>query len=85
MPAQVGTDPSAFEEILRKARAEYGYIDILFQTNPELIKLLTEAVEGNYPASKFNSLLTSTQWFISNGAAISARIFSKNQYLSLMT
>lgn len=76
--------PTTFEGILAKARAEYGYIDILFQTNPELIKLLTEAVEGNYPPSKFNSLLTGTQWFISNGAAISARIFSKNQYLSLI-
>ncbi len=33
MPAQVGTDPSAFEEILRLARAKYGYIDVVFQTD----------------------------------------------------
>lgn len=84
MPAQVGTDPSAFEEILRLARAKYGYIDILFQTNPELIKFLTQAINEKWEAPEFQTRLTNTQWFISNGATISARIFSKNQYLSLI-
>ena len=84
MPAQVGTDPSAFEEILRLARAKYGYIDILFQTNPELIKFLTQAINEKWEAPEFQTRLTNTQWFISNGASISARIFSKNQYNSLI-
>ena len=84
MPAQVGTDPSAFEEILRLARAKYGYIDILFQTNPELIKFLTQAINEKWEAPEFQTRLTNTKWFISNGATISARIFSKNQYNSLV-
>ena len=84
MPAQVGTDPSAFEEILRLARAKYGYIDILFQTNPELIKFLTQAINEKWEPPEFQTRLTNTKWFISNGATISARIFSKNQYNSLV-
>lgn len=84
MPAQVGTDPSTFEEILKLARAKYGYIDVLFQTNTELIKFLTYAIENNLSPQEFQTRLTNTQWFISNGASISARTFSKNQYNSLI-
>jgi hypothetical protein len=84
MPAQVGTDPSAFEEILRLAKAKYGYIDVLFQTNTELVKFLTDAVTQNWSPEEFATRLTNTNWFISNGTSISARVFSKNQYLSLI-
>ena len=84
MPAQVGTDPSAFEEILRLAKAKYGYIDVLFQTNTELVKFLTDAVTQNWSPEEFSTRLTNTNWFISNGTSISARVFSKNQYLSLI-
>jgi len=73
-----------FAKILKKAREEYGYIDILFQTNPELIEFLTYAIKNNLSAEEFQTRLTNTQWFISNGKTISARIFSKNQYLSLI-
>jgi len=76
--------PTTFEGILAQARAKYGYIDILFQTNPELVKFITDAVIGNWSAQEFQIRLTNTQWFISNGTAISARIFSKNQYNSLV-
>ena len=85
MPAFEGSDKyTKFEDILRVAKSKYGYIDILFQTNPELIKFLTDAVEQNWDAEEFKTRLTNTNWFISNGATISARIFSKNQYNSLI-
>ena len=85
MPAFEGSDKyTKFEDILRVAKSKYGYIDILFQTNPELIKFLTDAVEQNWDAEEFRIRLTNTNWFISNGATISARIFSKNQYNSLI-
>jgi len=76
--------PTEFEAILATAKSKYGYIDILFQTNPELIKFLTDAVKQNWSAQEFQTRLTNTQWFISNGTSISSRIFSKNQYLSLI-
>ena len=75
---------SEFGIILNKAKAEYGYIDVLFETNPELIKFLTKAVNEKWSAEEFQTRLTNTQWFISNGTSISARIFSKNQYNSLV-
>ena len=85
MPAFEGSDKyTKFEDILRVAKSKYGYIDILFQTNPELVKFLTDAVEQNWSAEEFQTRLTNTNWFISNGTSISARIFSKNQYLSLI-
>jgi len=73
-----------FAKILAEAKSKYGYIDVLFQTNPELIKFLTDAIKQNWSPQEFQTRLTNTQWFISNGATISARIFSKNQYLSLI-
>ena len=76
--------PTTFEGILAQARAEYGYIDVLFQTNPELIKFLTKAVTEKWTPEEFRTRITNTQWFISNGTTISARIFSKNQYNSLV-
>ena len=85
MPAFEGSDKyTKFEDILRVAKSKYGYIDILFQTNPELVKFLTNAVEQNWSAEEFQTRLTNTNWFISNGTSISARIFSKNQYNSLI-
>lgn len=85
MPAFEGSDKyTKFEDILRVAKSKYGYIDILFQTNPELVKFLTDAVEQNWSATEFQTRLTNTNWFISNGTSISARIFSKNQYNSLI-
>lgn len=73
-----------FAKILKEAKEKYGYIDILFQTNPELIEFLTYAIKNKLSPQEFQTRLTNTQWFISNGATISARIFSKNQYLSLI-
>ena len=85
MPAFEGSDKyTKFEDILRVAKSKYGYIDILFQTNPELVKFLTDAVQQNWDAEEFRTRLTNTNWFISNGTSISARVFSKNQYLSLI-
>ena len=74
----------SFNIVLNKAKSEYGYIDILFQTDLELRAFLIKAVREKWTPEEFRTRLTNTQWFISNGATISARIFSKNQYNSLV-
>ena len=82
--AAIGISLSGFDSILALAKSKYGYIDILFQTNEELIKFLTKAIKEGWTPEEFGTRLTNTNWFISNGSTISARIFSKNQYLSLI-
>ena len=84
MPVFEGSDLPAFDQILRLAKAKYGYIDILFQTNTELVAFLTKAITEGWNPEEFRTRLTNTQWFITNGTTISARIFSKNQYNSLI-
>jgi len=80
------TDDSgdSFNIILNEAKSKYGYIDILFQTDLELRAFLIKAVREKWTPTEFQTRLTNTNWFISNGTTISARIFSKNQYLSLI-
>jgi hypothetical protein len=73
-----------WENILKKAKEDYGYIDILFETNKELKAFLIKAVTENWEPPEFATRLTNTKWFISNGATLSARVFSKNQYKSLI-
>lgn len=74
----------SFNIVLNKAKLEYGYIDILFQTDLELRAFLIKAVQEKWTPEEFRTRITNTQWFISNGTSISARIFSKNQYNSLI-
>ena len=74
----------SFNIILNEAKLKYGYIDILFQTDLELRAFLIKAVREKWTPEEFRTRITNTQWFISNGTTISARIFSKNQYLSLI-
>ena len=74
----------SFNIVLNKAKSEYGYIDILFQTDLELRAFLIKAVREKWTPEEFRTRITSTQWFITNGTTISARIFSKNQYNSLV-
>jgi predicted HAD superfamily Cof-like phosphohydrolase len=52
------TKDMTFEEILEVARKEYGYIDTIFQTVPELKKLLTKAVKNKYQAKQFQQEFT---------------------------
>lgn len=73
-----------WENILKKAKKDYGYIDIIFETNKELKAFLIKAVTENWEPPEFATRLTNTKWFISNGATLSARVFSKNQYKSLI-
>jgi len=82
--AAIGMSGSEFDIILKEAKEKYGYIDILFQTNPELKEFLIYSIKNKLTAQEFQTRLTNTQWFISNGASISARTFSKNQYNSLI-
>jgi hypothetical protein len=78
------TKDMTFEQILELARKEYGYIDTIFQTVPELKKLLTKAVKNKYEAKQFQQELTSTNWFISTGDVMQKRGFEMRQYNELV-
>ena len=84
MAGQEGKDPTAWEDVLKTAKNKYGYIDILFQTDTELVKFLTDAVANNWTPQDFATRLVNTQWYLKNSTTISARTFSKNQYDSLI-
>jgi len=73
-----------FDEILAKAKKEYGYIDTIFTTDDELKKFLTYAITNKLTADQFAKQLTSTQWYLKNGQTIQARGFSKRQYDALV-
>lgn len=72
------------EEIFKKAQDLYGNIDLIFQTNPELQKLLRKAIENKYEESRFLSELENTTWFKTNAGPIRQRGFYKRQYDQLM-
>ena len=74
------TKDMTFEQILELARKEYGYIDTIFQTVPELKKLLRKAVKNKYQAKQFQQEFTSTNWFISTGDVMQKRGFEMRQY-----
>jgi hypothetical protein len=78
------TKDMTFEQILELARKEYGYIDTIFQTVPELKKLLRKAVKNKYQAKQFQQEFTSTDWFISTGAVMQKRGFEMRQYNELV-
>jgi hypothetical protein len=73
-----------FDEILAKAKELYGYIDTIFETNPELKKLLIDAVNSKMLPDQFAKQLTGTQWYVQNGQTIQARGFSKRTYEALV-
>lgn len=79
-----GATTFSFDEILAKAKNLYGYIDTIFSMDPELKAFLEDAVLKNKSSEQFAKELTSTKWYITNGATIQARGFSKRQYDSLV-
>ena len=60
--AAIGMSGSEFDIILKEAKEKYGYIDILFQTNPELKEFLIYSIKNKLTAQEFQTRLTNTQW-----------------------
>jgi hypothetical protein len=74
----------AFEDVWNKAIEEYGYIDIIFSTEPELRKLIETAVKEKWTDDRFRNSFSGTEWFRKNSSSIQARGFYKRQYEELI-
>lgn len=85
---QVSTVPTAtkmgIDDIYAKAASEFGAIDTIFKSNPELATLMTQAVTEKWTAARWSSELQNTTWFKSNATDLQQRGFYKRQYTDLM-
>lgn len=83
------TAEADFAKVLEQAQSQFGGIDELFKTNPELRKLLIAAVGDpnkigdEYTVDRFVSELENTNWFKTNAGPIRQRGFYKRQYEAL--
>ena len=73
-----------YESSIQKAKELYGYIDSIFLTDDELKQFLYDAVLNNWALKEFQTRLTNTKWYITNGQKIQARGFQKRQYEELI-
>jgi len=82
--------PTDFEKLFSEAQKKYGDIDEIFRTNPELKKLLIEAMgkvgfaDDDYTEDQFINLLENTSWFKTNAGPIRKRGFYQRQYDALV-
>lgn len=60
--AEEEKDPLSRDELAE----DYGFVDALFDSNPELKKLFDKAVKGQWTASKFQAELRDTKWWKSH-------------------
>ena len=74
----------AFEDIWNKAIEEYGYIDLIFSTEPELRKLIETAVKEKWTNNRFRNSFSGTEWFRKNSSSLQARGFYQRQYDELV-
>lgn len=80
--------PYTIDEIYTLVSQNYGPIDLIFKSNPELKELLLKSVgkdqvpgtSDDYTADQFTKMLENTSWFKSNASAIRQRGFYKRQY-----
>jgi hypothetical protein len=83
--------PYTIDEIYTLVAQNYGPIDLIFKSNPELKELLLKSVgkdqvpgtSDDYTADQFTKMLENTSWFKSNASAIRQRGFYKRQYEEL--
>ena len=79
-----------FESVLEAAKSNYGGIDEVFRTNPELQSLLKKAIgkvgdpTDDFTNERFLSELENTTWWKSNAGPIRQRGFYKRQYDDLV-
>lgn len=78
------TPKLTIDEIFDKVSKEYGAIDAIFKTDPELEALLTRAYEQKLTADQFTNELQNTKWFKANAGDLQKRGFYKRQYQSLL-
>lgn len=78
-----GVAKKTIEEIFRLVEEQYGDIDDIFATDPELQKLLVDAYEGKFTPQRFYNEVTLTKWFKSNAEALQKRGFYKRIYEDL--
>jgi hypothetical protein len=84
---QVLTTPAgkqSIDDIYAKAASEFGAIDTIFKTNPELASLMTQAVTEKWTPARWSSELQNTNWFKSNATDLQQRGFYKRQYTDLI-
>lgn len=72
------------DEIFAKAATEFGAIDTIFKSNPELVELMTRAVNEKWKPARWASELQNTNWFKSNATSLQQRGFYKRQYNDLV-
>lgn len=80
--------PYTIDEIYSLVAQNYGPIDLIFKSNPELKELLLKSIGkdqipgtgDDYTADQFTKMLENTSWFKSNASAIRQRGFYKRQY-----
>ena len=58
-----GSAPEARVLARDELAEQYGFIEALFDSNPELKKLFNKAVSGQWTASKFQAELRDTKWW----------------------
>lgn len=75
---------STIDDIYAKAAAEFGAIDTIFKSNPELASLMTQAVTNHWTPARWASELQNTNWFKSNATDLQQRGFYKRQYTDLI-
>jgi hypothetical protein len=78
-----GVANKTIEEIFRLVEEEYGDIDDIFATDPELQKLLVDAFQGKFTPQRFFNAVTLTNWFKSNAESVQKRGFYKRIYEDL--
>ena len=78
------TTKSSIDDIYAKAASEFGAIDTIFKTIPELSTLMTQAVTEKWTPSRWASELQNTNWFKSNATDLQQRGFYKRQYTDLI-
>lgn len=76
----------SIDDIYALAQKEFGAIDSIFKTNPELQALMTKALgdpatgKGKYTPTQFLNELKNTNWFKQNATDLQQRGFYKRQY-----
>lgn len=88
-PTGFNVTEADFNKVLEQAQAQFGGIDEIFKTNPDLRKLLIAAVGDpnvvgdEYTVTRFISELENTKWFKTNAGPIRQRGFYERQYNEL--
>lgn len=78
------TGKLTIDDIYSKAASEFGAIDTIFKTIPELSSLMTQAVTEKWTPARWASELQNTNWFKSNATDLQQRGFYKRQYTDLI-